>query len=85
MLVEEQPNRGDLVTFSYTSYSRNSLPVNPVVYRVRTDISWEDVLQEHETEDADPQLNGTFKQIKKEKKRKNQKKEKGGWRLYLSI
>jgi hypothetical protein len=28
------------VTFEYDSFSRNGLPVNPVVYRIRTDMEW---------------------------------------------
>jgi hypothetical protein len=31
---------GDVVTFSYESYSRKHVPVNPVIHRVRTDLSW---------------------------------------------
>eukprot|EP00026_Physarum_polycephalum_P001387 Phypoly_transcript_01388.p1 GENE.Phypoly_transcript_01388~~Phypoly_transcript_01388.p1 ORF type:complete len:627 (+),score=98.80 Phypoly_transcript_01388:211-1881(+) len=35
---------GDVVTFSYESNSRRDAPVNPVVYKIRTDLDWEDVV-----------------------------------------
>ena len=35
---------GDMVTFSYDTYSRREAPVNPKIQRVRTDMSWEDVV-----------------------------------------
>ena len=34
---------GDVVSFSYESHSQSLSPVNPVVYRVRTDITWEEI------------------------------------------
>eukprot|EP00026_Physarum_polycephalum_P000948 Phypoly_transcript_00949.p1 GENE.Phypoly_transcript_00949~~Phypoly_transcript_00949.p1 ORF type:complete len:1118 (+),score=84.56 Phypoly_transcript_00949:49-3402(+) len=36
---------GDVVSFSYESGARRELPVNPQIYRVRTDIEWEDVVE----------------------------------------
>ena len=36
------PSVGDVVTFSFDSYARRDLPVNPKIYRIRTDISWDD-------------------------------------------
>ena len=41
-----EPNKGDIVTLEYESYSRKSAPVNPSVVRVRTDLRWEDVVAE---------------------------------------
>lgn len=38
-----KPSIGDVVTFSFDSYARRDLPVNPKIYRIRTDISWDDV------------------------------------------
>lgn len=38
------PEKGDIVTFSYEALARRSAPLNPVIHRIRTDISWEDVL-----------------------------------------
>ena len=35
---------GEVVSFSYESYLLHALPVHPKIYRVRHDISWEDVL-----------------------------------------
>lgn len=45
--VAEVPKRGEVVTFTYDSYSPNEIPVNPKLYRTRTDVSWEDVVMEH--------------------------------------
>lgn len=42
---------GDIVTFSYDSYSRRKLiPVNPKIIRVRNDISWQQVVATHANE-----------------------------------
>eukprot|EP00026_Physarum_polycephalum_P003600 Phypoly_transcript_03613.p1 GENE.Phypoly_transcript_03613~~Phypoly_transcript_03613.p1 ORF type:complete len:792 (+),score=79.66 Phypoly_transcript_03613:110-2377(+) len=38
------PAKGDIVTFSYEVHARRELPVNAEIYRVRTDLSWKDVL-----------------------------------------
>ena len=38
------PKRGDVVSFLYDNYSKKSIPVNPRIYRVRPDLSWEEVL-----------------------------------------
>ena len=37
---------GDIVTFSYESYSPRSLPVNPLVTRVRLDKFWREIVRE---------------------------------------
>ena len=43
------PSIGDVVSFSYDAHSRRDIPVNPKIFKVRTDISWEEVVQaEHE-------------------------------------
>eukprot|EP00026_Physarum_polycephalum_P001074 Phypoly_transcript_01075.p1 GENE.Phypoly_transcript_01075~~Phypoly_transcript_01075.p1 ORF type:complete len:1059 (+),score=134.10 Phypoly_transcript_01075:98-3274(+) len=48
--VDEKPyhpqeyKKGDVVTFSYENFSRNSIPVNPKILRVRKDLSWKGVL-----------------------------------------
>jgi hypothetical protein len=36
---------GDVVTFSYNHHSQRHIPANPTVFKIRTDISWEDVVQ----------------------------------------
>lgn len=41
------PARGDVVTFAYDNVIRASVPVNPIVVRVRNDMSWEQVLKEN--------------------------------------
>lgn len=45
-----RPKRGDIVTFSYDNYSRLSLPVHPILQRVRSDLSWDHILSQHEKE-----------------------------------
>lgn len=35
---------GDIVSFSYERHARRYGPVNPQVYRVRTDISWQEAV-----------------------------------------
>eukprot|EP00026_Physarum_polycephalum_P002023 Phypoly_transcript_02027.p1 GENE.Phypoly_transcript_02027~~Phypoly_transcript_02027.p1 ORF type:complete len:816 (+),score=61.48 Phypoly_transcript_02027:208-2655(+) len=35
------PAIGDIVSFSHDSFSRGDLPLNPVIYRVRSDLLWE--------------------------------------------
>ena len=40
----QEYKKGDVVTFSYDSFSRNSIPVNPKILRARRDLSWKEVL-----------------------------------------
>eukprot|EP00026_Physarum_polycephalum_P000368 Phypoly_transcript_00368.p1 GENE.Phypoly_transcript_00368~~Phypoly_transcript_00368.p1 ORF type:complete len:1106 (+),score=136.69 Phypoly_transcript_00368:1680-4997(+) len=42
--VSSSLRRGDIVSFSYEKLSRNSLPIDPKIYKIRKDISWSDVL-----------------------------------------
>jgi hypothetical protein len=35
---------GDIVSFSYECHARRDIPVNPKIYRIRTDVSWEEVV-----------------------------------------
>jgi hypothetical protein len=44
---------GDVVTFSYESNSRRDAPVNAVVYKIRTDLDWEDVVLNYAKEKRD--------------------------------
>lgn len=53
------PKRGDVVSFSYMSYSSRALPVAPNIFRVRADTTWERVLAEYEEEENPAtELNG---------------------------
>eukprot|EP00026_Physarum_polycephalum_P000635 Phypoly_transcript_00636.p1 GENE.Phypoly_transcript_00636~~Phypoly_transcript_00636.p1 ORF type:complete len:901 (-),score=99.66 Phypoly_transcript_00636:59-2761(-) len=36
---------GEIVSFSYQNYSRHAIPVDPKIYRIRSDVSWEDVVR----------------------------------------
>eukprot|EP00026_Physarum_polycephalum_P001243 Phypoly_transcript_01244.p1 GENE.Phypoly_transcript_01244~~Phypoly_transcript_01244.p1 ORF type:complete len:1086 (+),score=113.52 Phypoly_transcript_01244:74-3331(+) len=44
---ELKPKSGDVVSFSYDNYSRNAVPVNPFVYRIRMDLTWLHVVRNH--------------------------------------
>lgn len=43
---------GDVVSFSFECQARRELPVNPKIYRIRTDLSWEDVVYNSAKEKA---------------------------------
>eukprot|EP00026_Physarum_polycephalum_P001049 Phypoly_transcript_01050.p1 GENE.Phypoly_transcript_01050~~Phypoly_transcript_01050.p1 ORF type:complete len:906 (+),score=142.25 Phypoly_transcript_01050:476-3193(+) len=47
-----RPKIGDIVTFSYEDFSRKASPVNPNIYRIRTDVSWKDVVRNFDEETA---------------------------------
>lgn len=58
---ELEVDEGDIVSFSFETFSRNSTPVKPFIFRVRIDLSWEDVIKSFADEAAHQQfLNGTF-------------------------
>lgn len=38
---------GDVVTFESDTYSRRELPADPVITRIRRDISWENVIADY--------------------------------------
>lgn len=40
-----KPTIGDIVSFTSDSSARIDPPLRPIVYRVRTDIHWQDVVQ----------------------------------------
>jgi hypothetical protein len=35
---------GDVVTFSAENYSKKHVPINPVILRIRSDLSWHNVV-----------------------------------------
>lgn len=37
----DQLMKGDVVTFSYSGHSRNAIPINPFIFKIRTDLSWQ--------------------------------------------
>lgn len=57
----EQIRPGRVVSFSYDTYSRNSIPINPHNFRARYDVSWEDVIQDYALEASlsENELKGT--------------------------
>ena len=48
----QQMKRGDVVTFSYTTYTAKSTPTQPRILRTRRDVSWDDVLRDHATQNT---------------------------------
>jgi hypothetical protein len=36
---------GDVVSYKYATVSKNGVPVNTVIYRIRRDLIWSDVLK----------------------------------------
>eukprot|EP00026_Physarum_polycephalum_P003272 Phypoly_transcript_03282.p1 GENE.Phypoly_transcript_03282~~Phypoly_transcript_03282.p1 ORF type:complete len:817 (+),score=97.02 Phypoly_transcript_03282:362-2452(+) len=38
-------HKGDIVTYSFDGYTTDGLPINPIITRARTDVTWEDVVQ----------------------------------------
>lgn len=57
---EEKIRRGEVVTFTYDTYSRRALPMNVVVLRSRFDLSWEDVLHNFENDTKNLDQSGTY-------------------------
>lgn len=43
---------GDIVTFSYENHARRDLPVNPKIYRIRTDLDWQEVINNFKKEET---------------------------------
>ena len=39
-----RPSLGDIVSFSYDVKTRRDMPTRPCVYRIRTDLEWDDVI-----------------------------------------
>eukprot|EP00026_Physarum_polycephalum_P003023 Phypoly_transcript_03032.p1 GENE.Phypoly_transcript_03032~~Phypoly_transcript_03032.p1 ORF type:complete len:830 (+),score=97.20 Phypoly_transcript_03032:47-2536(+) len=44
--TERKLKKGDIVSFFYDNFTRAMLPVNPVVYRIRTDLEWKEVVSD---------------------------------------
>lgn len=62
------PEEGDIVSFSYDSFSRRLAPVNPTIFRIRKDIDWDDVIRNYESEILHPIAQGM------ENKKRNEKR-----------
>lgn len=52
MLLLAPPSVGDIVSFSAESFSRRAAPVGPRIFRIRTDVSWDDVVANSISETA---------------------------------
>lgn len=44
------PKSGDIVSFSFQSYSPRAIPVRPEIFRIRGELTWESVVKEYEKE-----------------------------------
>lgn len=51
------PKKGDVVTFSYDNYTSLGVPVNPKIVQIRTDVSWEQLTDDHFADST--RFNGT--------------------------
>jgi hypothetical protein len=52
------PVKGDIVSFSYEAMARRSAPVNPIIYRVRMDLTWDDVIANQFTQNEFSRAHG---------------------------
>ena len=43
--------KGDIVTYSYEVHARSEVPVNPTITRIRTDVTWKDVMMSFASEE----------------------------------
>ena len=39
-----RPSLGDIVSFSFAENIRHDIPTRPSVFRIRTDVEWDDVV-----------------------------------------
>ena len=44
--------KGEVVTVSSSKYTQHQLPLDPLITRIRTDITWEQVLSKYNTSKA---------------------------------
>lgn len=40
------PKEGQVVTFEYEQNLRHEIPVNPIITKIRSDLSWDNVMQD---------------------------------------
>lgn len=57
---EEKVQVGDIVSFSYDSFSRRSIPINVKIFRIRKDLEWEQVIESYR-KDSTSKLNSILK------------------------
>lgn len=50
MEISTTPKVGEIVTFSYEKNIRRDSPVNPRIYRIRNDLSWDDIVKDFHKE-----------------------------------
>lgn len=57
--LQPRPKKGAIVTFAYDNYTQGCAPVNPKLVRLREDVSWDDVINDHLSQSPRPLiLNG---------------------------
>lgn len=52
--AEGTPHEGDIVSFTMARISNLGVPIGAAIYRVRKDLSWDDVVRNFETKAAQP-------------------------------
>ena len=53
--------RGDVVTLAYDSYSARGVPKNPKIHRIRSDVTWEQVVVDYSMKTPQSQsISGMF-------------------------
>lgn len=55
-----RPVAGDVVTYSYQNIAKLMVPIKPVIQRIRTDLSWEDIIGTEVQKNLGNQLNSNF-------------------------
>jgi hypothetical protein len=63
------PAVGDVVSFSYEGNARREMPVSPKIYRIRTDLSWDDVVH-NVVKDNEKYLGGMRENVKARTRRR---------------
>ena len=58
---EVYPKKGDIISFSFQNFSKNEVPVDPQLYRIREDLTWKDVVQNFLDQVSQPNyINGIY-------------------------
>ena len=60
VLLPSPPPLGTIVSVSFDNTARRDAPVNSKVYRIRSDLEWEEVMRSAMRDKRLPQFNGTY-------------------------
>jgi hypothetical protein len=84
VLYDTNPKKGDVVTFSFESFSRSPIPVRPKIFRIRTDVLWEDIVRT-DIKDSSKARSGTNHKKTKIKKCNEKRECSGGTRMRRKV